>query len=261
MKIQMTRVLLIICVLASAGCESEFYSDCHRQGAELMTIQRAIDFYTAAHGGRFDNSDNPNQWFSQLLRSKVLSANEVRSIDGQPFDAFGNPLVFVGGNSPFVRSVGRNGRDDRGHLDDWDSHSEPNWGHWYKRRWPLAIGGVYLTIIACVFLAVSQHRMSAIATIAVSMMTLPIIADPAMLHGSGFLPTPYEYIPLVGGLILLVVLAILIHRYVTRKNRISANQCVECGYSLINLTSCRCPECGFILHFDTDSSFDNDTVK
>ena len=124
------------------------------QVADLRMLAFAVVLYEEEMQ-RWPITDREGTWFDKLAAAGKTSRTVMGSLTvsgGAPVDMYGRPLVYeppapATGNRIVIRSVGKNGIDDQGTVDDWEfwvdpadggSGGEPNLGYWYKRRWPAA---------------------------------------------------------------------------------------------------------------------------
>ncbi len=255
----------------------------HEQQVDLLVLAYHAKSYQLKHGV-YPLTDRESTWYEKLVAeygTHVLGIRET-SLEGKyPLDLYGHPLVYEppDANHPnevVIRSVGENGVDNHGLLDDWDSRSEPNSGYWYKSRWPAAKRfGLFCAVISLgglVFIIVKIDRFMAklfFAAVWLGLMSAIIFPigfsigwprgpqdiDPAWI---GFVP-PIGYLLLFSSIPILFI-HIMYSAWITRSLRLPGTLlCAKCHYDLrgtIESNRKTCPECGESIPQEVDIDVD-----
>lgn len=278
-----TFILLIFLVLAHAPPVFASHAFDY-QGADMNNLEQTVWRYHYDHNA-YPATDNTSTWY-QKLTAKYGGVNvRYESPDGRyPLDFYGHPLLFeppniANGNSIVVRSIGQNGVDDSGALDDWDSRFGPNLGYWYKRNWPAAYRRVWicgvLGLIGTVFIFIKINQATARYVFIswwlgiLASVVMPFGFDTAYgRHSASIDPSWIGLVSGIGGLliccsIIVLVVSPMYTYWHHRSLRISgAVPCEKCEYDLrgtiaTNIT--RCPECGESV--PNDSTIDVDLTS
>ncbi len=252
--------VLLPASIAMAGTTAD-----SRQAQEMRMLQDAAVRYRRVVGA-YPTPDAAGSWFEELASAKFIYVHDVRSkeIDGTwlPLDQYGQPYVYELPQGrlgdpldtdtwPILRSVGRDGRDDLGGHDDWDIRFGPNWGHWHKRRYPLAtvVAGIGVLASGGLVLLAKPLRWRVVAAttgLGVTLILIPVIAvysrpGPAWFAGLSVIGS--GLLLFAGGMLGWITFSKIMSTRRTR-SRLSEGQCVRCGYPLVRSASMRCPECG-----------------
>lgn len=246
------------------------------QAADIRDLEYVIHEYHIDHG-EYPVTDNQGTWFEKL----GLDFNRVTTDGRFPLDHYGHPLIFeppsgANGNQVVIRSVGQNGIDDQGALDDWDSRFGPNMGYWHKTDWPAANRRAWLcAILALIGLVVIVIKIKqATARLVFASLWLGILAAVVLPYGfdtglsrssASIDPEWISYVASTGALLLLIgIILLLLHFFSTiyyrRSLRITGTiPCQKCSYDLrgtIAANISNCPECGEPVPADADKDVD-----
>jgi len=272
-------ILVVGCLLAVvpvAYCGTSIYV---RMIHELQSIGSAIDLYHT-NNGVYPVTDESGTWYDKLNQGHYVIAGDYYphqfTDEGMiPTGEYDHPLVYRiiqsgtgsgGGLQPgyLLYSVGRNGIDDHGGLDDWEYRAGPNWGYWYKKDWTEAVvwGAVGSVLILIVFMGcvlwLSRRpgwKMFMITLVGILVFILsaelPVLIKPDLLQLNLGLFDLMQFSAMMSPLFLFVtVIAFFVsiwRMYHLRRLRLVRFQCVECGYDLRGADHERCPECGHVV--------------
>lgn len=252
-----------------------YASSCSRMRFDLHTIKDSIFFYYKTYQVYPVNDEN-STWYDKIVAGGILSRDSLDVISSDigyvPVDIYGRPIIYECtdpyGNASkslqdiiHIRSVGRDGIDNNGGGDDWDVYTGPNWGYWCKKYWPEATVifscGIIFSICMIIFYMrwlkrwhKGKHVIASGILFLYSAMgfILPQLIDTNLFTSSNHLSKHWRHV--VGVALLCMVLSTIIcifyliseirHKHVCAIKFI----CPSCGYSLIGLSSRKCPECG-----------------
>lgn len=261
--------LEILAIVQPCAASSHY----HRQLSDMQRLELAARIHFDEFG-RCPITDDDSTWFQKLIAARIIEDEwEYKTPDGSlPTDMLGQPLVYeiqsrpdesASGTteSPRIWSMGPNGRDDRGLLDDFGPGVGPNWGYYYKRRWSEALITVSLTpaIVVCVWWLCARRSLLLCVCLSCWLTGLGLCITAYYLgsaglarstsaisprwcdgvYTAGFLLTQLVAIPLT-----VLYCAILLWRCLKRRDGSGTVTCSACGYDLRGLPEPRCPECG-----------------
>lgn len=239
-------------------------------------VDRLIDEYLAQHG-RYPKGNEQSTWFEVAVAETGdmwFPSGFVKN--GLPTDLYGQPMMVFWPEDefarPIIRSLGRNGVDDGGSLDEWDSCKGPNPGYWYMRNWTridfqILFFSLLGLVLSCIIVRHYRHRWDA-ATILVLLcfgllftIFVPIGADIGTATPSFRNVSPLGRVAQGWGGLFLIVAVVLtglslivrMCRSFVRRERPITHYCDDCGYDLrgsILADRTRCPECGFPIGYE-----------
>tara|TARA_R110002111_G_scaffold137373_1_gene203157 strand:- start:835 stop:1683 length:849 start_codon:yes stop_codon:yes gene_type:complete len=251
------------------------------QRADMLNLEQTVWMYYHHHSA-YPVTDNTSTWYQKLTEKYGDMNIRQESPDGRyPLDFYGHPLLFeppgkANGNSIVIRSVGRNGIDDGGALDDWDSRFGPNLGYWYKMNWPAAyrrawICGI-LGLVGTIFIIIKIKQSTARYVYILFWLgvlggvVMPLGFDTAYgRHSASIDPIWIGLVSGLGGLLIcssIIVLAVcpMYTHWRRRLLRVSGVvPCEKCDYDLRGTIAAnidRCPECGESIPADADRDVD-----
>jgi len=159
------------------------------QGRRMSYLRMSAESY-AEQFGAYPVSDEHSTWYEKLKEADFARLDDMEETeDGSlPVDIYGFAMVYelpaAGQSSVVIRSVGRNGVDDGGALDDWDIRYGPNWGYWYKEDFPdrlrqLIIWAAYIVVTVVLVLWRIRPMRTAVAVICVTLGLSAFLLPPA----------------------------------------------------------------------------------
>lgn len=254
-------VLLLFINHAHASISLSFH-----QSIMLRNFAKAAERYYDDKG-EYPRTDESGTWYEKLVQGEYLPEREPRfglSPNGSlPLDLYGFPVIYeppVNSKSDIVilRSVGKNGVDDKGALDDWDIRYGPNFGYWYKTRWPAmyrraALCGMIALFGSIIALLMVKSRHWALI---LCLFIIGLCGSVVMRYGfgGGLYPTSIRNAPgwfvgvsqITACMVIVALLMSLEPCVVLIRKRLSRVQfvCKSCGYDLNGLPTTICPECG-----------------
>lgn len=215
--------------------------------------------------GTYPQSDARGSWFEKLVEAKGVAPTYTRfglSPGGTPLDAYGRPLIYEtpsasNGFQVVLRSVGQNGVDDGGRLDDLDSRYGANTGYWHKAHWP----AMYRRAMVCIVLGVVGSLVLlmrygfAVVTGGWILLWHGVLARFVIPWGFGTVGAKASYfdpwwvgqVVNIGTALLLLGIVALVYGYSPRFDRNRTGCCARCGYDLRGTLAAGgtvCPECG-----------------
>lgn len=266
----MSRVLWVISaiILVQLWCPTPLWaSSGYTRQAHHCRVIADLALWYQRDTGRYPETDASGTWFEKLLHGGhgwyLRDFQTISTPQGViPVDYNGRPLIYELPNpsigaEPFVRSVGDNGIDDHGWVDDLGSRGDrgPEIGYAWKRAWPRAHWRLGISI-ALAFVGT--------AAILWKNWNIPIVLWIGTVLAIGvesrydsspdhFSRLPQEYafsaIEAMGGILLLIGFVKLWYSGFTIRLRRTRNQCLACGYDLRGLPreAITCPECGSLI--------------
>ena len=257
-----------------------------------MSILQWAAFVYRVKRGKSPKTDSQSTWFQKLVADDPTlpqNLNYGTTPNGAlPTDMYGFPIVYEPPAKPnevrqfaVLRSVGKNGRDDKGQLDDWDIRYGPNPGYWYGPDWT----GFYVRAGVCALLALiggillrwrarhlrwrARHLWWGVPLVALSVGSLALAIVPVVvpaLGGESFPSTasasPMWTEAVASLLAFLVAIGIsaglawftpVAVRSRRQQRWREAGCCTECGYDLRGTVAAggrQCPECGAAVPLD-----------
>lgn len=272
-RLQYKSMFLIICCIFLIA-SNYVYGSINRIiqfGYEMEYIRKLAVAYRSDIGV-YPVTDNDSTWLVKMIEKDYmlepgtdLIIRRITMKAGLPIDLYGNAIIYelpmgMSGDPmnqdswPVLRSLGKNGVDNKGGWDDWDVRFGPNIGFWYKKGWPWGMFvGIILVIATLIFIHLLKTRIRKWALTATGFgMALAlgtIVADPSI--GMRSCPLPDILFYNVPGGFALIALGVGVYLYdillkmLVHDRRISKWQCPECGYDLRSLQIEGCPECGW----------------
>lgn len=277
-SVSITRRLLLTAILlglVSTAIETAFASPSSKMRHDIGLLGRSIEAYRDDTGS-YPSSESESSWYDKLVLAGWLESSSYPTVDSPfgriPLDMFGGPFIYepptnnlamkAGTKPAFVlRSMGPNGIDNLGHLDDWEFSRGPRWGHWYKKYWfhglAVALVGVVFAVGIYIVHKKRLRRMtggtalSVLSTCMIGMTlaaVLPRLIDPYLFTASHRLSETWRW-PVRGSAVGLPILGVVLITCVVywNRKRIAArrmDRCARCGYDLHGASHARCPECG-----------------
>lgn len=243
-----------------------------------------VEQYHAKHGV-YPVTDTQSTWYEKAVSTRNLSVSghyfRVTEDGRFPIDYYGHPFVYEppensNGNQIVIRAVGRNGKDDRGTLDDWDLRLGPNWGYWYKLNWPAVARRVCICLVLAIagLVWVLRKIKGLIPKLVFTTAWVGILASVVLPFGlksgitdfyAGVLPQWINTTSIIGALLLLSCIPLMMLQVVFKAWRRRSLRpagtllCAKCHYDLRGSLSAnidRCPECGEPVPEDTDIDVD-----
>ncbi|MCI0674920.1 MAG: hypothetical protein L0Y42_03985 [Phycisphaerales bacterium] len=263
---------VLISIVAAIGWNdaASACSQYRREAGELNQLAWAADWYFHEHG-RYPATDEQGTWFEKLAAEWFVVPSNIglgltadRSL---PLDRFGFVLIYEPPAHPdkggaVIRSVGANGVDDHGALDDWDTRYGPNLGYWHKTKWPALyrqtafcamVGSIGVGLILRWARRKATGLGLGILFVGLDMaVALPFGFDAGLWRTSvSDMPRWVDSIAGAGVFLILMgslVLVILLVDEATRRHKIhvaqTSNLCLKCRYDLRGCATSICPECG-----------------
>ncbi len=212
-------------------------------------------------------------WWRQLVDHNLVEPRwwSVDETAHTPFDRFGYEIVFV---PPLtLRSIGPNGVDDGGALDDWSFTlmndrspmlvvTDPDWTLWFAKdhryatkRLMLAAPGALLTLVACI---ATFWRVSRAFGVCFGLMCAGLLLQIVKPNSYDvrYWPSGVVSAEVFGVLLAVVggvgaahcVLSTIVREFLGAAQAMMVRErvgfCRTCDYDLAGLPSDVCPECG-----------------
>ena len=205
-----------------------------------------------------------DDWFEILLVEQLVAIDDYVIVERNgyrvPADGHGFGIRLVWGDGPhsgrqpgdgmpLIRSVGANGRDDRGTGDDWDYGVGPNWGYWYKRGYPLAVASAVASLVVGLSCFLWPSRIARgvglLVTASGAWLAVRLAFPNVFMGGSGRLENLLGHLSslLVVSSVLYLAIRTVVGRVRVRSRR-AADHCAVCGYPVRVPEATRCSECG-----------------
>ena len=277
---------LLSILLCARPDTASAYSLLGEQKCDMLALRQLASYYRHKHG-EYPETDSQSTWFQKLVADDPSVRQCVHfgtTPDGSlPTDMYGFAIVYElpanpndSEQLPVVRCVGKNGRDDKGGLDDWDIRYGPNLGYWYKANWPrLYVRTGVCALLALLGVALLRWRWRSrpwwwapsTCALFVGFMAFAVVpgSESWIFRRSGT-SSPWRtgVVGLFGaGLLLIGIvggvaggLRMVSPSEIQRRRRERWRQsgcCMECGYDLRGTVAAgkrRCPECGALMPVD-----------
>lgn len=258
-------ITLIVSETPAWGCGCPPLDENDRQHMDMGHVMHAAQRYYQAHGA-IPVSDADSSWYEKLVDGAYAASPEPHfglARDARvPADKYGHPLILeyvqrADGMHIVVRSVGANGIDDHGALDDWEYGREPNLGYWYKEDWVAdSLKGAavaLLSAVLCVVIGLMTRRN--VTRVVWSLLIIGVL-DGLIISATDLSasthPAPFIEVQGVVGMLVLLFGALAgitcaigaAFGAARRRSAESDGLCRVCRYDLRGTDSPRCPECG-----------------